>query len=220
MEEKPSTLQVVVAILVAVATVIGALIAWQSSVVSNQAGDADGAGMKAVLAGEETRALSAVNAYEHYGAFSNYARYQALGDLLGQELQLSSPSDDQADESQTAALLRQQAEAYDLAKANQSLFPSRFLNRDGTYAVEREMSERWADAAREKELEPDANYAEAERARSVSTRLLLSLSVLSVSLVCFSLVETFDGLVKKIMVALGGVFMVVGAVMAILAGIK
>jgi len=143
-------------------------VAWRASVAADGAGDADFAGLKASLNAEETRSINFVNAYEHYGAYTAYSRYIQLGDLLEKEV------DSNAGLSEEEAFLldRQRAEAYDLADANQDLFPNRFLNRDGSYSVQREMGEAWADAAKEKDLNPDPQYAEAEKPLQESLRRL------------------------------------------------
>jgi hypothetical protein len=202
-------LETLVAILIAVVTVIGAVVAWRASVADDGAGDADFAGLRASLNAEETRALNAVNAYEHYGAYTTYWRYNALGDALAEEIEL-------APEAAVEALDRQRAEAYDLADANQDLFPNRFLNRDGTYSVAREMGQAWADAAREKDLYPDPQYAEADQLRTKSNRLLGSITILGVALVAFTLVETVGGRLKMALVLLGTALALAGTVLAVM----
>ena len=54
--ERSQRLETVVAILIAVVTVIGAVVAWRSSVADDGAGDADFAGLRASVRSEETRA--------------------------------------------------------------------------------------------------------------------------------------------------------------------
>jgi hypothetical protein len=207
-DRAPNRLETVVALLIAVVTVIGAVVAWRASVADDGAGDADFAGLRASLNAEETRALNAVDAYEHYGAYTNYWRYRALGDELADAL-ATAPDD------QLETLDRQRAEAYDLADANQDLFPNRFLNRDGTYSVAREEGEAWADAAREQDLNPDPQYAEADRLRAKSNQLLGTLTLLGLALVVFTLVESVEGRLKLALVALGTLLAVAGVVVAV-----
>jgi hypothetical protein len=213
MTAEPNTgsnrLETLVALLIAVVTVIGAVVAWRASVADDGAGDADFAGLRASLNAEETRALNAVNAYEHYGAYTTYWRYNALGNALADEIEA-------APEEAVDVLDRQRAEAYDLADANQDLFPNRFLNRDGTYSVAREMGEAWADAAREKDLYPDPQYAEADQLRAKSNRLLGSITILGVALVALTLVETVGGRLKLLLVLLGTALAIAGAVLAVM----
>lgn len=210
-ESEPSDnrMETFVAVLIAVVTVIGAIVAWRASVADDGAGDADFAGLKASLNAEETRALNAVNAYEHYGAYTTYWRYNALGNALADEVEA-------APEEAVEALDRQRAEAYDLADANQDLFPNRFLNRDGTYSVARETGEAWSDAAREKDLYPDPQYAEADKLRAKSSQLLGTITLLGLALVAYTLVETVEGRLKWALVGVGTLLAVAGTVWAVL----
>ncbi len=209
--EKSNVMETVVAILIAIVTVVGAVVAWRASVADDGAGDADFAGLKASLNAEKIRALNFVNAYEHYGAYTTYARYQNLGNALGAELEAGGQTDDEA-----FALARQQAEAYDLAKANQYLFPTRFINRTGSYGLQRELGELWADAAKENDLNPDPQYADADKLRGKTNRLLGTLTLMGVGLVLFTLVEAVNDKMKYVMIALGVIFSLAGIVMAVM----
>ena len=211
MNTQDNRLETIVAFLLAIATVLGAVIAWRASIVADAAGDADFAGLKASLNVEETRALNYVNAYEHYGAYLTYSRHNEFGKLIGNELQ---ENKDSLTEETAYALLRQQSEAFDLANANQMLFPNRFMNRDGSYSVAREMGEGWADASREKDLNPDPLYAEADKFRTKTDQIFLALSVVALSLVFFALVESVGEKIKIPMVIVGILLMVSGTVLA------
>jgi hypothetical protein len=186
LEGKESRMETVVAILIAVVTVIGAVVAWRASVAADGAGDADFAGLQASLNAEETQALNYVNAYEHYGAYVAYERNLKLGNAIANDLNTAPP----ANQDEAFWLDRQRAEAFDIAKANQDLFPNRFLNRDGTYSVQRELGEGWADAKKEKDLNPDPHYGEADGLRLKTNLLLATISILGVGLVFFTLVES------------------------------
>jgi hypothetical protein len=211
-EEKESKLETLVAILIALVTVIGAVVAWRASVAADGAGDADFAGLQASLNAEEARALNNINAYEHYGAYVNYSRNLQLGNALADELA------DNAVLSEEAAFMldRQRAEAYDIANANQDLFPNRFLNRNGDYNVARDVGEAWADAAKQKDLDPNPHYVQADNLRLKTNLLLATLALLGVGLVFFTLVEAAGERWQMIMVSLGGVFSAAGTILAIM----
>jgi len=209
--EKENRLETVVAILIAIVTVVGAIVAWRASVADDGAGDADFAGLKASLNTEETRALNYVNAYEHYGAYTTYARYQNLGHAIAADLEAGGQTEEAA-----ALLDRQRAEAYDLAKANQYLFPARFINRNGAYGLQRELGEMWADAAKEKDLNPDPQYADADKLRAKTNRLLGTLTLMGIGLVFFTLVESVGDKPKYLMVGGGVLFSLAGIVLAVM----
>ncbi|HUN22469.1 MAG TPA: hypothetical protein PK299_04970 [Anaerolineales bacterium] len=210
-EDKEPIFELVVAILVAIATVTGAIIAWRASVVADAAGDADYAGLRAQVNTVEVRSLSFVNAYEHYGAFVEYAGANELGNTIGNELQTNDTLDEEAQDD----LADKQAEAYDLARANQSLFPSRFMTRDGGYAVQREIAESWADAAREKDLAPEPQFAEADHLRGVTNRILLALAVLSISVVFYALIESVGDKLRVPFFMIGTGFLLLGSIAAV-----
>jgi hypothetical protein len=202
-------LETIVAILIALATVIGAVVAWRSSVADDGAGDADFAGLRASVRAEETRALNYVNAYENYGSYISYRRYNDMGDLL--EADAAGASREAADQ-----LERQRADNHDLSLTSERLFPNKFLDRDGSYNLKRQLGEMWADAAKENDLNPDPQFAEAEQLRSKANWLLLAVTILAVALVFYTLVESFGKRMQYVMVVLGTLCMLAGTAFALM----
>ena len=222
-EEQSDRLQTIVALLIALATVMGAVVAWRASVAADGAGDADFAGQRAMLNLEETRALSAVNAYESFNAFSTNRRYSDLGDLIVDDLSASASEGANAlalSEEAAYQLDAERANAYDLAIANQSLFPNKFLNRDGTYALKRQLGELFSDAGREKDLQPEGHYAEADQLRTKTNQLLAAVTVLAVSLIFYTLVESVGKRLHYVMVGSGTLFLIAGVVFATMVEFK
>jgi hypothetical protein len=211
--EQRNRLGTVIAVLIALTTLIGALVAWRASVASDGAGDADFAGQRATVNLEETRALSAINSYEHYSAFTTYRRYSDLGDLIAEDD--TAVSDEQAD-----LLARTQAEAYDLAIANQGLFPNKFLNRDGSYALQRQIGEWYADTAKEKDLQPDIHYAEADKLDNKAGQLLLAVTTLAIGLVFYSLVEVAGRHLRYALLGIGSLCLLAGTLFALMVEIQ
>jgi hypothetical protein len=62
---------------------------------------------------------------------------------------------------------------------------------------------------------PDAKFVEADTMRSKSTKMMLSIMVLGISLVLYSLVESLEKQ-KNIMIALGSIAAAAGVAMAVL----
>ncbi|MFL5804345.1 MAG: hypothetical protein ACJ8CR_21705 [Roseiflexaceae bacterium] len=207
--EQSQRLETIVAILIAIATVIGAVVAWRSSVADDGAGDADFAGLRASVRAEETRALNYVNGYENYGSYLNYRRYNDLGDLLEADAA-------NADEQTASQLERQRADNHDLSLSSERLFPNKFLDRDGSYNLKRQLGEMWADAAKENDLNPDPQFVEAEQLRSKANWLLVAVTILAVALVFYTLVESFGKHMQYVMVALGSLCMVAGTLFALM----
>jgi hypothetical protein len=195
-----------IAILIAITTLIGALGAWRSSVADDGAGDADFAGLRAAVAAEETRAINYVNAYENYSAYTSYLRSSRMGDLI---------AEDQANatEEEAVELERQRAENSDISISNQRLFPNKFLNRDGSYNVKRQMGEMWADEARKRDLNPEPQFVEADNLRTKANNMLGAVAILAVALVFFTLVESFGPRMQYVMTALGSIGMLAGTLL-------
>lgn len=196
-----SRIETIVAILIALATVIGAVVAWRASVADGLAGDADFAGLQAALRAEESRALTAVEAYEHFSSYVNYRRYNLQGELLAEAVA----------ESDDLALERQQIESNDLALSSQFLFPNKFLDRDGSYNIKREMGELWADASKQHNLNPEPQFLQADKYRTKTNLLLGAVTILSIAVVFYTLVESVSARIRYVMVALGSFCFVGGS---------
>lgn len=208
-EESQGRVMTVMAVLVAIVTVLGAYVAWRSSVVEDASGDADFAGLRALLNTEETRALNNVNAYEDYRAFTSYQLSSLQGDLIAVDME--SAGEDEVD-----VLDAQRAQAHDLAIAQQSTFPNRFLNRDGTYGVQRQLGEMWADAAKDRDLNAEPQFAEADKLRSRANVLLLWVTVMGLGLVVYTVVESVTDKLRWPLVGLASVLSFGGFVAAML----
>jgi hypothetical protein len=206
---KNEFLENLASVLIAIVVVIGAVVAWRASVIDDGAGDADYAGLRAAIYAQKTTSLNTVDAYEAAGNYVNYWRNSRLGEAIGAELET-------APEDQATVLEAQLKNANDLADANRGMFETRYLNRDGTYSVQRQMGEMWAAASRRTDMNYMAQFDEANRGRSRSLRMLLAVMVLSIAPIFYSLVESVADRAKVLMIGFGSLFAVGGLVLAIL----
>lgn len=202
-------LETAVAILIAVVVAIGALVTWQASVIDDGAGDSDYAGLRATVYSVRAQALNSVNAYESYGNYVNYFRNNRLGELLAEDLET-------APEDQKAVVTEQMKVAYDLADANRDMFETQYLNRDGSYSIQRQLGVMWADAAKENDLDYESQFADADKGRARTRKMLISVMILSIATVFYSLVESVEGRKKFILIGLGSLVAVAGIAMALL----
>jgi hypothetical protein len=207
--EEGSIFETVTAILIAVVVVIGALMAWRASVIDDAAGDADYDGLRAAVFAEKTRALNFVNSYESYGNYVTYWRNNRLSQLIGEDLSKASAEE-------TPVLSAQISTANDLADASRPLFESRYLNRDGSYSVQRQIGEMWADASKKRDMNYMNQFNDADQLRSKTLKMLLALMILSIAPILYSLVESLPDRYKKGAVILGSVIAVAGIVLALL----
>jgi hypothetical protein len=198
------------ALLIAFVTMIGAVVAWRAALAADAANNADANGLAATINAEETRALNLVTAYEHYRAYTDYLRYNELGNTIYDDL--SSASAEQFD-----ILDRQKTEAWDLATELQesSFFRSRYLDREGNYDTARELDELQADAARQKDLNPDPHFALSDRLRAKSTTLVSILIPLAAALWCLTLAESLTHNVKYLLAG-GGTLLLAASIIALI----
>lgn len=212
-EPEESRLGTLVAILIAVVTVIGALVAWRASVSDDASGDADYAGLRAAANYEDARASSRVNGYEDYSVFISYYRYKEMSDGLDKMAE-------QAEGERQTELQKQSREMASLATANLNLLDelgaARNLKRNGKYNLQRDVGVRMAAAAKKDNLDFAGQFKEAEEHRVKTLRLLMAVVILALSLVAFTLVESFEGALSYALVGVGTLTMIGGTVYAIL----
>ncbi len=207
-------LSTLVALLIAVVSVSGAVVTWRASVAADAAGDADVAGIRATINLTESNALATVKGYSDYASFVDYYKYRETSKQLEKEL-TALPTD--ASEEESAALYNELADTYDLTTAAGMAFPNDYLNRDGTYALKRQTEEYMANAARERDINPSPSFDEADAMRSHTDRLLIALSVLVVALVFYTLIEATDSKrLKYLLLFAGTAIFLVGTVGAYL----
>ena len=170
----------VIPILMALVTVAGAVIAWRTSLVRPPG--ADRAGLNATLNAEVTDFVNDARLYRHYRAYTTYT--------LNHQLQYEIENNlSQATQEELPNLERQQAEATNTANISRAFFPSRYLGRDGSYDVQRELGEAWAQAGQKLDLNPEHHFARATRLRLKSSRLKAILIVLPMALLSFNLAK-------------------------------
>ena len=179
--------QTAMAVFIAVVTLVGAVIAWRTAIASDDAGDADFAGLKAVLRAEETRMVNDVNALRHYRAYSAYTHHEALRSRLAQLGDVTG-----------------EVEASNLATTSQIFFPSRYLDQSGSYNLQREVAELWAQAQQVTDLDPIPHFDEADANREKNKQLVGAFILLSLSLLFYTAAEGIHPGQQFIRYTLGG----------------
>jgi hypothetical protein len=208
--ERQDRFKTIVALLIAAVTATGAVVAWRAALAADAANNADASGLAATINAEETRALNRVTTYEHYRAYTQYLRFNELGNAIYDDLVNAS------DEEYTI-LDRQKTEAWDLATELQEsgFFISRYLNSDGSYDTAQELDEAWADAARAKDLNPDPHFTLGDRLRAKSTNLVALLIPLALALLLMTVSESLAHQVKYALAG-GGTLVLVGCMAALI----
>ncbi len=203
------------AILIAVVTVFAALVAWRASVSGDAAGDNDYDGLRSVVNAQEVQTLGTVEAYTHSQAYANYRRYNETATTLGEELE-------EAQGREAAELTRKLAEAEVLVDAKLKMFPNKFIEREAksdasSYNVRREIGQYVANQARSRDMQSDEHFKAAEASRTKTERLLMGVVILTLALVCLTLVEALEGAACTAFFGGGVLLTVAGVVFSIMA---
>jgi hypothetical protein len=211
--EGNNKLETIIAILIAVVVVIGALVSWRASLIDDSSGDYDYAGIRAVTNAEQAQALNYVNAYADYGNYVNYWKNNRASTLLGEDLEKSGKED--------AVLEAGIKNANDLADSSSNMFKMRYLTRDRTYNVQRQLGEMWADAAKKNDLDYEAQFKLANDDRARTRMMLVALMILTVAPIFYAMIESVDKKqLKYLMLTIGSLFAVAGTVLACLVEFK
>src|SRR5436305_8636184 len=82
-EKQRELFRPIVSALLALVTILGALVAWRANLASNESGDLDSTGLLAVQHYQETRTRSYIEDNEHLMAFTDYLRNRMLSLAAG-----------------------------------------------------------------------------------------------------------------------------------------
>lgn len=197
-------------VMIAIVTVVGALVAWRSAVAATEAGNADDAGIIAALNAQETNTIGDIIASQNRTSYLDYWRYKQTIDQMAADGSL-----DNIPEGELDGVVRQINEASDLATASKQFFESRYLNPDGTYNVAKQRAENLAEESQRKDLNAQQHFDEANQWRDKSLALVAALVLLGISLWLFALGETIEHRVKYVLAAGGMALLLVGAIAAI-----
>jgi hypothetical protein len=203
--EKSNNFKSWMAVLTAIVTVFGATAACLASGAVSSAGDADFSGLDAAIRGQKAEIINYINAYEHYRAFTDYTRYNELGNLM------YDPDEDPNSETsfKNGAIQR---EVWGLASGISAVFFSpRYITQDGQYDLERELQEALAQDAQEQDIDSETYFKDSDRFRRRSAFLTADMIVLAVAFWFFTLAQTTEKNIKYLWAGLG--------VLAALAGV-
>jgi hypothetical protein len=201
---------VLIAILIAISAIVGAVVAWRAAVSDDRAGDGDFAGVAATLNKARTNATSAVNAFQAHAQYLQYREAFLLRTALERDL-LALP----AESNQRPILEAELRRMRDVQSAYEQNLDYRFIRRDGTFDVARYMAEKRADAARAQDLNPAPAFAEADAFRHKTAMLLATGIPLALSLVFLTFAEIFAHRWRQVMFVLGTCALLGGIVMLI-----
>ena len=212
-EEEPDRYQITIAILIAVITFIGALIAAQAAFAGGNASGAAFAGLQATLYAEQTQSLNKASVLRHYRAYTAYTRHNQERKLLDKTLnEAAGASEEEQENLREQSTARMREEAINLVTTNAIFFPQRYLNRDGSYNIERQEAEMWAQAAQSVDINPEPHSEEAAQSRTKTIQLVAIFIPLSIALLFYTLAEGLHPAQRTwryVVAVLGSIFLVI-----------
>jgi hypothetical protein len=191
-------------VMIAVATVLGAMTACLGTVAAGQAGEADFDGITAYIKSEEAVVINNINAFEHLRAYAIYYRYVLLADLLIDD---ASAAGDQ----EFGGLIRQKNEIAGIAgEMRHNFFSAAYLNENSSYNLERELDEAWAEDLQSNDLDSGSHFELADGLRSQSIYLMADITAFSISFFLFTLAEVIKHRWRILFLVLGILAMLIG----------
>lgn len=200
-----SRFQIIMAIFIAFVTVVGAVIAWQAALLSEQASDADFSSTVAIINREQALTIGTARGYQRYRAYTAYT----INRTLATELK---------DAEDTPEIEAERMNANNDLISNLSYIDTRFLDQDGYYDLERDFKTNLADARLENELDPSGFFDEAGRVRQKVNILIQDFIVLAIALFFFTFAETLHSkrrFLRYTLALLGLVTLVIGIIVAV-----
>lgn len=192
---KHESFKSLIAVLTALVTVLGAMTACFATFAVSDARKADFSGLDALIRAQKADIVNHVRAYEHYRAYTTYVRYNELGALL------YNPEAD-VNTAQRDALL--QDELWDAASGiSEFFFIARYLKQDGSYDLERELKEEWAQDSADQDLNSAPYFTQAEALRGKSTVLTANMIIFAISFWFFTVAQTTEKGIKYFWAGLG-----------------
>jgi predicted nucleic acid-binding Zn ribbon protein len=202
--EIPGRFKILVAFLIAIVSIVGAVLAFRITLAAGNAADEDVAGIVSSVNLHQARVASKADLYRDLGAYLQVRIHDQLShDLIAQRDRYPSedPIRDQLwDEGWTETYV---AEGY-LAQLNLS---PEYLRSDGSYDEQAYLDIQGAEWALRAEFNREGHFAEAERLRTKVQLLMGVAFILVMALFFYTLAEVVTHAVKYVFVALGsGVF--------------
>ncbi len=179
-ESAPDRFRALVAVLIALVSVMGALTSWRVSVALGNAGGEDSAALSAVAEKEYIATYAAIVVMQHRDAFVAYAK----DDLLAKAYEVGTQGKpERTDLSDYARALR--------SAANHALdaIPQAYIDREGHLDQVRDMGEHIAQGARDKDVEPLPHFASADAARQKALGLIAAIILLGLVLLSLTLAD-------------------------------
>lgn len=200
------------AIGIAVATVVGAILAARAAVYNDAANDADQAGLSSAIDLALTQSAVEAQRAQNLSAFLQFARHRRLAELISDQM-------DQIDSNSEAwaQLDRESSAEWNKAVNSRYFFDAAFYDKfSNTFDQQAFIDSQLAEAASLKDLNPDPEFSQADDDRTTAAQLVSLIAVLAVALLCFAIANVLENRLRYILAGLG-VLIIVGSIVAAVA---
>jgi hypothetical protein len=190
-----------VSILIALVSVLGAILAWRVAVASSNASTADTRGLLAEVDRAEVTLQASITVFGHKAVYASFITNKALGDAfasLGTSYQPLSFAFKSA------------------AARSLDFMPRIYLDRDEKFDVARDLGETAADFALNRDTNPQTQYNAADISRTKSLLLLGDLIWLSGALVALTLADAIHHPLRYFFLLAGIGILFTGSLTAVL----
>lgn len=212
-EANPSNrFEAFLAIGIAVATVVGAILAARTAVYNDSANDADQAGLSSAIDLALTQSSVEAQRAQNLSAFLQFAQHRRLAELISAQM-------DQLDSSSElwAQLDRESSAEWNKAINSRYFFTADFYDKfTNTFDQQAFVDRQLAEAASLKDLNPDPEFNQADDNRTTAAQLVGLIAVLAVALLCFAVANILDNRLRYVMAGIG-VLIIVGSIAAAVA---
>ena len=200
------------AISIALATVVGAMLAARASTYNDMANDADQAGLSSAL--DLALAQSAIEAQrdQNLMAFMEFAQHRRLAEMIVQQMKSLD-----ANSVQWAQLDQQSSAEWDKSVNSRYFFNSDYYDKfTNTFDQQSFMDSQLAEQASFQDLNPEPHFMEAEEGRTRASQMLGLVTVLGVSLFFFALANVVESQLRYGLAALGVIILLGSSIVALL----
>ena len=212
-EANPSNrFEAFLAICIALATVIGAILAARAALYNDAANDADQEGLSSAIDLAQTQSSVEAQRAQNLSAFLQFAQHRRLAELISDQMkQLDSASE------QWAQLDRESSAEWNQAVNSRYFFDANFYDKfSNTFDQQAFVDSQLAEAASLRNLNPDPEFSQADDNRATAAQLIGLIAVLAVALLCFAIANIFENRLRYVLAGLG-VLIIVGSIAAVVA---
>jgi len=205
----------IIAILIALSTLVGALIAWRASVATDDAADARGNGTSVLIRLGRYQSGISASLYQNLGAFVSYRLH------LGEMEMLDKALADAEDATHTSSLESERLRHANMALAALDLVDQDYLRRAESAAEQQFDRARFtetnlAEAATLEDLDYESHFRESDRAALIAQRLTITAVLISLSIFFYTGATLSESRRKYLLAVMGVVLFGLGTLAAAL----